>query len=779
MIGRPGSGLVTLLEETTFCISDASGDIVPGGAQGLFFRDTRFISRLELRLDGELPEPVAVQPNDPFRCTFLARRPPGPSKADSTLLLIRRRYVGNGMRDEITLRNLGHEPVAAHLTVAVDSDFADLFEVKEGRDRYHDDDVDVSAADGALQLRCRRGSNVGVVAITGTAGPSAAPGQLTWQTVVDPGASWVASMQVTPSLDGTDVVPHYGDDEPLESTIPAKRLADWRRRSPLLITSDERLTNTFATSTEDVGSLRIFGRGPDEQGDKDDHAVIAAGAPWFMTLFGRDSLLTAWMLLPLDLSLALGTLRTLASLQGEQVNPLTEEEPGKILHETRSGRDASLALGGGSVYYGTADATPLFVMLLGELARWGLPAEAADELLPHADRALDWIVNYGDRDGDGFVEYQRATEQGLVNQGWKDSFDGITFASGQIAEAPIALAEVQGYVYAAYLARAHFARERGDAHTARHWAEKARKLRRDFNRAFWLPDRGYFALGLDGDKRPIDALGSNQGHCLWTGIVDRDKAASVAQHLTSRPMFSGFGIRTLATGMGAYNPMSYHNGSVWPHDNAICAAGLMRYGFVPQAQQIAGGILEAADKFGGRLPELFCGFDRSDFAAPVGYPTSCSPQAWAAAAPFLLLRTLLRFDPAVPSGKVWCAPEIPERLLPLEVEALHIADGTVSVEIARGGWHINGLPAGLKLIRHARSPMTALPAAERRAATAGKPGKASASKSRPAATGGPEPAGAGNEPDPSQDATEPGPSPDAGEPELSDAGEPRPSAAAH
>jgi glycogen debranching enzyme len=568
-------------------------------------------------------------------------------------------------------------------------------------------------------------------------------------------------MQVTPSLDGTDVVPHYRNDEPLESTAPARRLAEWRRRSPLLITSDDRLANTFATSTEDVGSLRIFGRG---RAEKEDHVVMAAGAPWFMTLFGRDSLITAWMLLPLDLSLALGTLRTLASLQGERVNPLTEEEPGRILHETRSGRDASLALGGGSVYYGTADATPLFVMLLGELARWGLPAEAADELLPHADRALDWIVNYGDRDGDGFVEYQRATEQGLVNQGWKDSFDGITFASGQIAEPPIALAEVQGYVYAAYLARAHFARDRGDAGTARHWAEQARNLRRDFNRAFWLPDRGYFALGLDGDKRPIDALGSNMGHCLWTGIVDRDKAASVAQHLTSRPMFSGFGIRTLATGMGAYNPMSYHNGSVWPHDNAICAAGLMRYGFVPQAQQVATGILEAADKFGGRLPELFCGFDRSDFAAPVAYPTSCSPQAWAAAAPFLLLRTLLRFDPAVPSGKVWCAPKIPERLLPLRVDALHIADGTASVEVARGGWRVDGLPAGLKLIRHARSPMTALPAGRRAAASKPRPFAAATSETRP-------PAAAASEPRPPAAAEEPRP--------PAAASETRPSAAAH
>jgi glycogen debranching enzyme len=717
MIGRPGSGLVTLLEETTFCISDASGDIVPGGAQGLFFRDTRFLSRLELRLDGELPEPVAVQSNDPFRCTFLARRPPGPFRADSTLLIIRRRYVGNGMRDEITLRSLGHEPSAAHLTVAVSSDFADLFEVKEGRDHYHDDDVDVSTADGILLLRCRRGANVGVVSIAGTGDPSVAPGLLTWQTVVAPGACWTVSMQVTPTLDGKDVIPHYGGHAPLESTIPAKRLADWRRRSPLLLTSDEKLAATFATSTEDVGALRIFGRGAGEQ---EEHAVIAAGAPWFMTLFGRDSLITSWMLLPLDASLALGTLRTLASLQGERENPLTEEEPGRILHETRSGRDASLALGGGSVYYGTADATPLFVMLLGELDQWGLPAEVADELLPHADRALDWIVSYGDRDGDGFVEYLRATDQGLVNQGWKDSFDGITFASGQIAEPPIALAEVQGYVYAAYLARAHFARERGEAGAARHWSEKARALKREFNRAFWLPGRGYFALGLDREKRPIDALGSNMGHCLWTGIVDRDKAASVAEHLTSRPMFTGFGIRTLATSMAAYNPMSYHNGSVWPHDNAICAAGLMRYGFVPQAQQVATGILEAADRFGNRLPELFCGFDRGDFAAPVAYPTSCSPQAWAAAAPFLLLRTLLRFDPAVPAGRVWCAPEVPERLLPLRVEGLHIGAGSLAVNVSRGDWRIDGLPPGLKLIRHARSPL-AMPTGGRRPAAADAP----------------------------------------------------------
>lgn len=714
VIGRPGSGLVTLLEETTFCISEASGDIVPGGPQGLFYRDTRFLSQLELRLDGELPEPVAVQPAEPFACTFLARRPPGPARADSTLLVIRRRYVDSGMREDITLRNLGRETAGVHVTVEVDGDFADLFQVKEGR-ALRLEEVEVAAQGGVLLLSCRRGANVGSLSVSGTGGPAAAPGLLTWQAVVPPGACWTASVRAMPSLDIERVVVSRDGDRPAERSVPARRLADWRRRSPVLYTEDKSLAATCATSAEDLGSLRIFGHGPggpgepgDLRGDHREQAVIAAGAPWFMTLFGRDALLTAWMLLPLDTSLALGTLRTLASLQGQRDNPLTEEQPGRILHETRSGRDASLSLGGGSVYYGTADATPLFVMLLRELARWGLPPDLVDELLPHADRALEWVTTHGDQDGDGFVEYQRATDQGLVNQGWKDSYDGITFASGKIAEPPIALAEVQGYVFAAYVARAQFAGERGDAATAQHWLAMASNLARDFNRAFWLQDRGYYALGLDCDKRPIDALGSNMGHCLWTGIVDRDKAASVAEHLVSRQMFSGFGVRTLSGAAGAYNPMSYHNGSVWPHDNAICAAGLMRYGFVPQAQQVATAIFQAADRFGGRLPELFCGFDRSDFASPVAYPTACSPQAWAAAAPFLLLRTLLRFDPAVPAGKVWCAPAVPARMLPLRVEALRIAGSIVSVEVARRGWRVDGLPAGLDLIRRPRAARPAL-----------------------------------------------------------------------
>src|SRR6185437_9124568 len=399
----------------------------------------------------------------------------------------------------------------------------------------------------AIKLNRKVGATLRGTTITGSRGGDAklevSASNLTWHAVVPAHGSWSTSMHIIPSLDGRDLIEFRSEAARAAGTSnpgPEQRLADWRRQSPLVKASDARLAAVFAASTEDLGSLRIF------DPEHADRAVIAAGAPWFMTIFGRDSLITSWMILPLDPSLALGTLRTLASLQGTKTDPSTEEQPGKILHEMRFGMQASLWLGGSSVYYGSVDATPLFVMLLGELRRWGLERRVVDELLPHADRALDWIVNYGD---------------------------------GEIAEPPIALAEVQGYVYAAFLAKSHFCTEREDAEGAAYWGQRADQLKEDFNRAFWMPDKGYFALGLDANKRQIDSLASNIGHCLWTGIIDAGKAAAVARNLTGPQMFSGFGIRTLASSCGAYNPMSYHNGSVWPHDNAICAAGLMRYGF--------------------------------------------------------------------------------------------------------------------------------------------------------------------------------------------------------
>jgi glycogen debranching enzyme len=696
------SGVVTLVEGVTFALSGRTGDIRPGAEQGLFFRDTRFLSRFELTVDGQALEPLSAALTAPFSATFVGRRPPRPGTADSTLLVIRRRYVGGGLREDVTVRNLGREAAAFRLTLTVDTDFAGLFEVKEGRARTREGLVR-TADDEVLRLSCRWADETRGVSVWSDGDVSVSEHRLEWQLVLPARSDRTVTIQVSPSVDDVEGAPRYRREEPVELSQAATRLHTWRQVAPRVSTPDEHLRRLLATSAEDLGVLRIF------DAEHPDRVAVAAGAPWFMTLFGRDSLLTSWMLLPLDPSIATGTLHTLASMQGTKVDPLSEEQPGRILHEVRAGLDAAETLGG-RVYYGTADATPLFVMLLGELARWGLAADDVATLLPHADRALDWIRDYGDRDGDGFVEYQRATDRGLLHQGWKDSFDAISDAGGRLAEPPIALAEVQGYVYGAYLARAHFARDAEDAAQVAHWSELASDLKRRFNEQFWLPDRGYYALALDADKRPIDALASNQGHCLWTGIADEDKAVEVAKHLTSPEMMTGFGVRTLASSMGGYNPVSYHNGSVWPHDSALVASGLMRYGFVHEAQQVAMGLLDAARAFGGRLPELFCGFDRAEFPEPVPYPTACSPQAWAAAAPLYLLRTLLRFDPWVPASKVWCSPVVPERLLPLRIENLRLAGAEIGLEVDTNGWRITGLPAGIHVVQEPRRPLTAVTA---------------------------------------------------------------------
>ena len=379
-----------------------------------------------------------------------------------------------------------------------------------------------------------------------------------------------------------------------------------------------------------------------------------------------------------------GVLETLARFQGDDVDPRTEEEPGKILHEIRFGASAGLALGGGEVYYGSIDATPLFVMLAGELVRWGTDAATIADLLPSVDAAMRWIDAFGDRDGDGYVEYERRNPHGLANQGWKDSWDGVRFAAGQLAEAPIALCEVQGYVYAAHVARADLAELAGDTEVAVRHRAAAEELRRRFNEDFWLDEQGTFALGLDRDKRPIDAVTSNPGHCLWTGIVEPERARLLADRLLEDDLFCGWGLRTLGTGMAAYNPVSYHNGSVWPHDNALCAAGLARYGFVDHAHRLIEGQLAAARRYANRLPELFAGFPRDELGVPGTYPASCSPQAWAAASPLLWLRALLRLEPDVPRGRVSIAPSLPPSIRRLQVTGVRIGETVLDVEIDEG-----------------------------------------------------------------------------------------------
>jgi glycogen debranching enzyme len=664
---------------------------------GLFVADTRILSYWEVAIDGQPVEILSPleDPAEPYRATFVGRTSPRGWLTDSTMLVLRTRYVGDGMREDIVLRNLGSEPAGLSLTIGAEADFADLFAVKEGRVRPA---RSVAADVGITSLQFTDpGAGTGDTrqsVITATCGnPVTTPGMFTFRIVVPARGEWSTCLAVETSVSGARIVPRHRCGEPEEASQPARRMQAWRQSNPRIAVPDPVLSATMEASARDLGALRI------EDPEHPDCPVVAAGAPWFMALFGRDSLLTGWMSLALDPRLALCTLRTLARLQGTRIDPLSEEQPGRILHEVRLGREAAVTLGGGKAYYGTADATPLFVMLLGELDRWGgLPDADRTELTAAADRALDWIDEFGDVDGDGFVEYRRHTDRGLANQGWKDSFDGINHADGRLAAPPIALCEVQAYVYAAFHARADLADTDGDTKTAGHWRRRAAQLKARFNHWFYMPERNAFAIALDGGKQQVDAVTSNMGHCLWCGIVDDDKAAAVAAHLAGPRLNSGFGVRTLATDMGAYNPVSYHNGSVWPHDTAIVVAGLARYGFTAEAQALSLGLLDAAGRFGGRLPELFCGFDRSEFASPVPYPTSCSPQAWAAAAPRLVLRSLLRLEPDLPHGRVAIDPALPDRLLPMRLSNLPLGDSRLDIAVRADEVEVDGLPDGMWLV---------------------------------------------------------------------------------
>jgi hypothetical protein len=669
-----GSGTLTLIEGATFCLSDATGDIVAGSPHGLFAHDARVVSVCELRLDGHACEPLAVREITARQAEFLLRRLPPPGTADSTLLLVRRRVmVSAGMRESVSLHNLSSADTDAHLTLRVDADFTDLFAVKAG----HAVEDRAPAEPDADRLLLRSESEPERwVRIRATAGPDVSAAGLSWQVRVPARTTWTTTIEVlahAPDADAAAGDPIPGDGIPADFAVDGTGphvIGEGLR----ITATDPALTHTLRRSLADLGSLRMtagVGR-----------AYVAAGAPWFMTLFGRDSQLTAWMTLPLDVDLAMGTLRELADVQGRVVDPATEEEPGRILHEFRRGPAVHQALGGNR-YYGSVDATPLFVMLLAQAARWGADRESVAELLPAADAALRWIDTYGDRDGDGFVEYHRSADHGLVNQGWKDSSDGINNAAGEFARTPIALCEVQGYTYAAQLARARLADRYGDPNAAAYWRERAAELRQAFAGAYWIPERGYFAVALDGAKHRVDALASNVGHLLWTGILSDDHAEQTIRVLGDATMDSGFGLRTLASDMGAYNPMSYHNGSVWPHDTAICIAGLMTYqhldGAVELAHRLADGLFAAAAAFDGRLPELYCGFPRDMFDRPVPYPTSCSPQAWASGAPLLVLTSFMGLEPAGDGGGVALAPRLPEAWGEITIEGVRVGDATATV----------------------------------------------------------------------------------------------------
>ncbi|MDQ0635804.1 glycogen debranching enzyme [Arthrobacter pascens] len=689
--GPVGVGTVTLVEGSSFCISLQNGDIHPDHPHGVFHLDTRILSGWRLTVNGLALEPLAAETKEPYRALLAGRVPRSDGYADSPLIVERLREVGAGIQEQVTVRNYSVEPAECLISFQVEADFADLFEVKDARiQRRWKETRDVDG--DSLSIRSTW-QDVRKGILVQAPGADVTEDALSYRVSVAPHSQWSTVVTVVPLVPGNEAAnpppPSFVHTDAEGLSPRDLRRREWVAKIPVVHVENQSVERTLRRSYDDLGALRI------EDPNHPDRVVVAAGAPWFMTLFGRDSLWASIMAMAVDPSLALGTLQTLADRQGKVVDPMSEEEPGKILHEVRLDVSSGLSLGGKSAYYGSVDATPLFVIVLGAVSRWGFAADTISALLPHADRALEWIRDYGDKDGDGFVEYERLNPQGLINQGWKDSWDGINFADGTMAEGPIALCEVQAYVYDAYMARSWMAYDGGESALGDELAARAAEFKKRFNEQFWMPDRGYYAVALDGKKRQVDACASNMGHCLWHGLVDEDKAPLVAERLMSPEMFSGWGVRTLASDMGAYNPASYHNGSVWPHDNAIIQAGLLRYGFVAEAQRISTALLEAAEFSGGRLPELFCGFSREQFAEPVPYPTACSPQAWAATTPIQLVTSLMRYDAHVSRGGMWMDPVLPESFGKLHITNAPMAGGRITIDIADSVPTVQGLPEGM------------------------------------------------------------------------------------
>lgn len=677
-VGRIGSaGTVSLVDGATFVVSAANGDIESDQPHGWFVRDTRVLSRLRVRADGHPLVIVSPVLRDAYSASLVTRGHhavhPHP---DPPLTVLRHRTLGDRLREELELRNHTLHELEIALDVLVDADFASLFEVKTD---LQDPEIGATVEAHPGRLVLAPPSTVGGDVLRRTTVRFEPPPDLVedrearWRLRIGAGERVTIAIDIRNGPEGSD----GSTDEP--NPVPVRRATPDPDTRPHFRSDDVRLEVAAARALEDLAVLRIT------DPDHADRVVVAAGAPWFMALFGRDSIITAWMALLVDHRLAAGVLRALAEAQGRSEVEATEEEPGRILHEVRYDHRSNGLLGGSNVYYGTVDATPLFVMLAAEYLRWTGDTALVAELVPAIDRALGWIDTHGDRDGDGFVEYRRATAAGLANQGWKDSWDGIRFGDGRVAGAPIALAEVQAYVYAAYRARAYVAEVlgHGDA-TAGRWNRRAEEIRAAFDACFWLDDLGTYAVGLDGDKRPIDSVASNVGHCLWAGIVPGHRAGALAEILTSTAMGSGWGLRTLSADNPAFNPLSYHCGSVWPHDTAIAVAGLHRYGEHRAARALSEGLLDAASALGGRLPELFAGFGRSELPAPVAYPASCSPQAWAAASPLLLIRSMVGLEPDVPRGRVRVRRRLEEGGPSVRAERLPLGRGRFSLDTADG-----------------------------------------------------------------------------------------------
>ncbi len=651
-------GLVKILDGNTFVVSDDAGDVEASldDPTGLFSYDTRFLSTWVLTLNEERLNALSVDDLQYFETRFFLVPGTGTVYIDAKLSVIRTREVGWGFHEEVTILNHSDKPVRLTVRMDAGSDFADLFEVKDALKKKGRYSTQVKGQE--LRLRYEREEFRRETVVSATARASVDERGFTFTCRIEPHGEWTTGLDVVPIIGGLEGAAQARGTRRISMQ---RNLERWLEQAPRVECDWEPLARIYRRSLVDLAALRFS---PPIAGGR---ALPAAGLPWFMTMFGRDSIFTSLQALPFAPELAATTLLALGDWQGSRVDDFRDEDPGRILHELRYGEMTAFEERPHSPYYGCADATPLYVVLLDEYERWTGDRKLVRELEVEARAALNWIDEYADLRGDGYVWYQRRNEKtGLENQCWKDSWDSISYRDGRLPGFPRATCELQGYAFDAKVRGARLARLvwKDDA-LADRLEQEAADLKRRFNRDFWVEDDEYFALALDPDGKQVDALGSNNGHLLWSGIVDKSKSKAVARHLLGSRLFSGWGVRTLAEGEARYNPIGYHVGTVWPFDNSFVAWGLRRYGFKDEAARIAHGILEAAEFFDGRLPEAFGGYARSQTKYPVQYPTACSPQAWSTGAPLLFLRTMLGLEPH--SDHLAVDPALPSEIGHLEL----------------------------------------------------------------------------------------------------------------
>ena len=678
-------GRVVLKENRIMMVSDEMGDIPAGNTTGLglYFSDTRFLSAYEFRLSRLQPILLSASVDESYVATFQMVNPvllldEGKRRIPQQSLSIRRsRFIYGGLHERIGVQNCGHEPVDIECSLRLDADFRDMFDVRGYKDQYRGTIRPLEVGDHGMTYTYdgRDGVIRRTEVVVNRTPASQHDGALTWYFHLESKETVTLVIDVIPVIGENESTLNYLYDDALQALQASYRR--WHDNTSRIRTDNAFLDRGLLRRSQ--MDLRILLE------EYDTGLFPMAGIPWFSAPFGRDALIASMQTLMINPEIARGTLRYLAQQQGRRVDTSREEEPGKILHELRYGELANLKLIPHTPYYGSVDSTPLFLVCTVEMMDWLNDQDLFVELLPSVLSALKWVDQYGDSDHDGFIEYAERASGGVRNQGWKDSSDSLLYPDGRPAELPVALVEVQGYVYQAKVGLSRIFERLGQSVMAERLAREAAELRRRFELSFWLDKEQFYAQGLDRNKMPIPSITSNPAHCLWAGIIDPERAEILRDRLMAPDMFSGWGIRTLSSDSPHYNPMSYHNGTIWPHDNSIAAAGLRRYRHAAAAGQVIDGIMEAGVRMPDyRLPELFCGFRRDTQYnnGPAEYLVSCNPQAWGAGAAFHLMQTALGIVPDTTAGRLYLNPVPFGQARSVEIRGMRVGNGKLSFKVA-------------------------------------------------------------------------------------------------